>query len=143
MKLIFQKPLTVIMITIMALCSCNKKDTAKPDTKTLLTAKTWTVSKVGYDNNENNIIDDTEIQTVPSGVIFATVTFSADGSGMQFSGSTSVPFTWQLKDEGTIIMKLPDTYYFHIKVLSAHNFNFNQFDSDDTTIVAYFECVPK
>ena len=143
MKQFIKMQLAAALIFTLSFSSCSKKDTPKPDNKTLLTAKTWAVAKFGYDDNDNNIIDIEEIQTVPAGVDFASIKFLEDGSGTQVIGGISLPFTWQLVDQKTIILKLPDTYFLHIKMLSSKEFDFDEFDSDDKLIQATFKCVPK
>jgi len=144
-----------LAITIaFALCftSCSKKnDTApqQPNTKTLLTAKTWLVIKSANDDNKNGKLDDAEYYPVPANspsfyIIMANGTVSENyNSG---NSNVSATYSWELLDPQTVKLHneaLQFTEYWHIKTLTADQLNFEAYREDNTTLYFGDQCIPK
>lgn len=157
----FIKPQLVIIVFAFCIAACSKKDdTASPipppnpppqlDTKTLLMSKIWSIVKTGGDDNRNGTVDDAELSPYParSATYF---TFKADGTLVEDGGANgltnpSIFYTWELVDKQTIKIynSINDrNYYWHIKLLTADRFNFEQFQADNLTLTLGVQCVPK
>jgi len=146
---------SLFIITAFALCfaSCSKDNSAPapPDNKTLLTANTWSAVKLGADDNKDGKIDDTEYKPLPAGQAFLYLTFTADGTliarGSYGNKISVASYSWQLIDEQTI--KLVNqaspylTNYWHIKTLTATQFNFDEYNADNTIMNIAVRCIAK
>lgn len=150
MKKFIKTQLTIVIAFTLCIASCSKKDdvpTPPPDTKTLLTTKTWSVVKLGNDDNKNGKIDDGELKSLPANVVFY-VTFMVDGTVLakQSDGKSTANFvySWELTDAQTIKWSnqaLNSTFYWHIKTLTADQLNIEQYEADNTTLNSEAQCV--
>ncbi|MDB5086211.1 MAG: hypothetical protein JWR09_205 [Mucilaginibacter sp.] len=143
-----------LAITIaFALCftSCSKKNDAapqQPNTKTLLTAKTWLVIKSASDDNGNGRFDD-EYYPIPANTsYFYTIMANGTASENYISGNsnTSVTYSWELSDPQMVKVHnetLHITEYWHIKTLTADQFNFEAYREDNRALYFADQCVPK
>ncbi|MDN5284532.1 MAG: hypothetical protein JWR38_806 [Mucilaginibacter sp.] len=151
MKKFIKLQLAIIIACALCIASCSKKDdTPKPpDTKTLLTAKTWSVVKLGNDDNKNGIIDDNELKPPSASVVFY-FTFNNDGtlSVKQSDGKSTLTatYSWELTDAQTIKLNnqaLNATVYWHIKTLTTDQFNVDQYEADNATLSSGVQCIPQ
>jgi hypothetical protein len=84
------KQLTILsLFSILVLFSCKKSDTNTP---TATIVGTWTLSELGTDNNNNNVLDAGETAPASGAGITGTVTFNSNNTYTEtvvVSGSTS------------------------------------------------------
>lgn len=155
MKKFINNPSLIIIAFALCFTSCSKDDSAPapPDNKTLLTANTWSAVKLGADDNKDGKIGDTEYKTLTAatGLTYFYMTFTADGT---FTGKVSdgnkisiAAYSWQLIDTQTIkvVNQAPPylTNYWHIKTLTATQFNFDEYNADNTIMNIAVQCIAK
>lgn len=144
--------LASLLILSFCLASCSKKNDPAPqppDTSTLLTAKNWSVIKIGSDDNHSGKIDDAELKPLPVGTTFY-LTYNADGRLTtlitQAGVLTATSFTWVLTDQQTIKLVEIGTnaiFYWHIKTLTATGFDFDQYDANNAVLTGGGKAVPR
>jgi hypothetical protein len=76
MKKFIKNSLFIIIAFALCFTSCSKNNSAptpaSPDNKTLLTANTWSVVKLGADDNKDGKIDGTEYKPLPAARLIFT-----------------------------------------------------------------------
>ncbi len=155
MKKFIKNASFIIIAFAVCFASCNKDNStpAPPDNKTLLTTNTWSAVKIGADDNKDGKIDDTEYKTLSAaaGLTYFYLVFAADGT---FTGKVSdgnkisiAAYSWQLIDAQTIkVVNQASPYltnYWHIKTLTATQFNFDEYNADNTIRSIAVQCIAK
>jgi hypothetical protein len=98
MKHTLKTTIGIVSICLIALAACKKK---KDDSVKARLSGKWTMTQVGTDANNNNVMDASEVVPAPDTLPIA-LTFKGDGNGdfstSFFGTNLSLAFTWTLSN---------------------------------------------